>query len=289
MQLIMLWSAHLLFGLQQPASNHAFDGYSNDVLTMLLKTDGVRQVKELTPELLIDHQRVLQNIKASFVVVKTNEGRYSRLLVQAAGQKVGDKTLPILLVERFVTYKAGEERTVVAEGKEVRLFQDFQFSLDLGQVVPASVGGDIRLIVMPDKTYAEPIGKAELYLVTKPLAQTATQKADQFVAGATFEPKSFNGTYQLYDDGRRSGKLMLKLGTDRTVEGWFYSDKDGAKYEVTGKVGEPNHAIKFSVRLPKVAQEFQGWMFTGDGRAICGVSRMQEREAGFYALRVVEE
>jgi len=109
------------------------------------------------------------------------------------------------------------------------------------------------------------------------------------IVGAAFEPKYFSGVYKLYDDGRRSGKLVLKVGPGGEADGWYYSDKDGAKYEVTGKVGEPSHAIKFRVQLPRAAQEFQGWMFTGDGRAICGVSRLQEREAGFYALRVEEE
>ena len=48
-------------------------------------------------------------------------------------------------IDRFVTFKEGEERTVVAEGKNLRLFAEFQLNLDLGQVVPGSVGGDIRL------------------------------------------------------------------------------------------------------------------------------------------------
>jgi hypothetical protein len=267
----------------------AFENYTNDLLGKIPSAAGVLQVKELTPELLVEHNRVLPNIKAAFIVVKTNEGRYSKLLVQAGGQKVGDKTLPILSIERFVTYKEGEERTIVAEGKDIRLFQDFQFSLDLGQVVPAAVGGDIRLVVAEDKTFVQPIGKAAIYLVTRPLAEAAPKKPEKVIIGAAFDPKYFTGSYKLYDDGRRAGKLVLKVAGDGYVEGWYYSDKDGAKYEVTGKVGEPSHAIKFKVQLPRAAQEFQGWMFTGDGRAICGLSRLQEREAGFYALRLEDE
>jgi hypothetical protein len=125
--------------------------------------------------------------------------------------------------------------------------------------------------------------------MTKPLAEAAPKKADKVIVGATFERQYFSGVYKLFDDGRRTGKLVLKVGPTGEVEGSLYSDKDGAKYEVTGMVGEPNHAIKFRVQLPRAAQEFQGWMFTGDGQAICGVSRLLDREAGFYAVRVEDE
>jgi len=82
---------------------------------------------------------------------------------------------------------------------------------------------------------------------------------------------------------------VLKVDAAGDVTGWYYSDKDGAKYEVTGKVGEPSHAIKFKVQLPRTPLEFHGWMFTKDGQAICGYSRLQDRDFGFYAVRVEEE
>ena len=44
----------------------------------------------------------------------------------------------------------------------------------------------------------------------------------------------------LHSDGRRSGKLQLKLAANgKEIEGWYYSDKDGAKYEVSGTIGSP--------------------------------------------------
>ena len=47
------------------------------------------------------------------------------------------------------------------------------------------------------------------------------------------------GTYRLLDDGRRSGSLTLKVADNGDVTGSFYSDKDGKKYDVTGKIGTP--------------------------------------------------
>ena len=36
----------------------------------------------------------------------------------------------------------------------------------------------------------------------------------------------------------------------------------------------------------KRGTNFQGWMFTGDGKAIVGTSRIVQHEAGFHAVRV---
>src|SRR5262249_6371324 len=134
-----------------------------------------------------------------------------------------------------------------------------------------------------------PVGKAKIYLVTKPLPGTEPKKADKVVIGETFEPRYFNGTYKFYDDGRRSGKLVLKVLANGEVTGDYFSDKDGQKYEVFGKVGVPKHSIQFTIKFPRTEQVFQGWLFTGDGKALTGSARMQDRETGFYALRMEQE
>jgi hypothetical protein len=42
------------------------------------------------------------------------------------------------------------------------------------------------------------------------------------------------------------------------------------------------------ITFPRTLQQFSGCMFTGDARAITGFSRLQERETGFYAVRMEE-
>jgi hypothetical protein len=278
----------LLFGLfaSGPLRADAFDHYVNPVLDRLVEGKNVKEIKQLTPNLIVDNDRVLPRATSAFVVVRTNGARYAKLLVQAARQKVGpDKVVPILHIERYVTYKEGEERTVLTSGKNQSLYAGFRFSLDLGQVVPEVVGGDLRFVVDGDKIYTEPLGKAKLYLVTKHDPAVMPKKGAKFVMGDRFEPRYFNGTFKLYDDGRRSGKLILKVGDDGSVTGAYYSDKDGQKYDVTGKIGEPQHSINFQVRLPRTEQTFKGMLFTGDGKAIAGTSRLAGRESAFYAVR----
>jgi hypothetical protein len=269
----------------------AFDLYTNTVLSKAAEANALTEVKELTPELLAEHARLLPQSTGALIVVKTNEGRFAKLLAEPARQKVSDDVrLPILLIERFTTFKEGEERAVQASGSNVHLYQGFRFNLDFGQVVPAAVPADLEFADAKDKPFViRPVGKAKLYIVTKPLPDAAPKKGGKLVVGEAFETRYFNGTYQLFDDGRRSGRLELKVNDAGDVTGSFYSDKDGAKYDVAGKVGPAKHAVSFTVQFPRVEQTFQGFLFTGNAKAICGSSKLQEREAGFYAVRVEDD
>src|SRR5262249_41806119 len=153
--------------------------------------------------LLSENDQVLPQTTAAMVVVRTNGGRWCKLLAVAARQKIDDKQqVPILLVERFVTFKDGEERAVHAKGQNLHLYNGFHLDLDLGQVVPPAFGGDLRFVGEGGKVYAEPVGKAKLFILTKPLPEAAAKKKGKLEIGDTFEPRYFNGTYQLYDDGR---------------------------------------------------------------------------------------
>jgi hypothetical protein len=284
-----LFAAGMLLAATPALRADAFDRYTNPVLARAPGAEGVQELKQLTPDVIADHDHILPDAAGALVIVKTNEGRYSKLLVQPARQKVKDKAVPILLIDRYVTYKEGEERTVQASGQNVRLFDGFLFSLDVGQVVPAELGGDLRVRVEKGDLVIEPVGKARLYVIAKPLPGAQPKKTEKVVIGESFEPRYFNGTYKLYDDGRRSGTLTLQVDKDGDVTGSYFSDKDGRKYEVDGRIGTPRHNIQFTIKYPRTAQVFQGWLFTGDGRALTGSSRLLDRETGFYAVRVEQE
>src|SRR5258707_1199294 len=93
---------------------------------------------------------------------------HAKLLCQIARQKIScDKFAWMLLIERYVTYREGEERTIQASGKTLSLFAGFRLSLDLGQVVPEEIGGDIRFVVDGTEMYVEAVGKAKLYVLVK--------------------------------------------------------------------------------------------------------------------------
>jgi hypothetical protein len=284
------FAAFTLIGLALPSrAADAFDHYLNPILTKAIDNETVKETRQATVSVLREHDRILPNVPGALLIVKTNDGRNCKLLVQPAKQRApGDKFVPILLIERYVTYKEGEEQTVVAGNKGLSLFPGFRLSLDLGQVVPEELGGDLRYVVDGDKAYVEPLGKAKLYVVTKPLPEATPARPEKVVVAEPFEPKYFNGTYKLYDDGRRTARLVIKVEDDGNVTGAYYSDKDGKKYDVRGKVGTPKHSLQFAVQFPNAEQVFQGCLFTGDGKALAGTSKMAEREAAFYALRLEE-
>src|SRR5215471_6669716 len=123
----------------------SFDNYTNVILARVPAAKGTQAIKRLTPDIMVEHARALPGMTAAFVVVKTNEGRLAKLLLQPAKQKISaDESTPILLIERYVTFREGEEKTVHAKAENVRLFDGFRFNLDIGQVVPEKAGGDIR-------------------------------------------------------------------------------------------------------------------------------------------------
>ncbi|MCE9532331.1 MAG: hypothetical protein K8T89_14600, partial [Planctomycetes bacterium] len=268
-----------------------FEHYNNPVLEKAV-TDGknVKEVKQLTSTEIGDLGEVLGDTSAVFLIVRTNEDRFSKLLVQAARQRFGkDKQVPMLLIEKYVTFRESTERTVKAKGENVNLYAGSRYNLDIGQAVPESLGGDIQVTDDgKDGFKIAPIGTAKIYVLIKAIPDVVPKKAAKLTVGATFEMRYFIGKYKLYDDGRRTGTLNLEVNESGEVTGTFYSDRDGAKYDIEGKIGTPRHAISFNIKFPQIQQSFNGFLFTGNGKAITGSSKLQEREAGFYAERVEE-
>ena len=277
-----------LFASTSPARADAFDRYNNPLLSKVVESDSVQEIKKLTPELLGQYGK-LTDSGGAMLVVKTNGSRNAKLVLQEARQRTGDKTIPMLLVERFVCFKPDQDQAKQASGQTVHLYNGFQLSLDLGQVVPNDVGGDLRFVAEGSWGYVEPVGNAKLYLVTKLLPGSEVKKPVKPAIGEAFDPQFFNGVYRLHDNGRRTAKLTLKVEADGTVSGEYVSDDTGRSYDVYGKILNPKHQVQFFVKFPQTEQSFQGFLFTKDAQAICGSSRMQDREFGFYAVRAEDK
>src|SRR4051794_23934291 len=92
-----------------PAAEESFDQYLNPALHRAPGSGCVRELKQLTQDQIGEFDRVLPDASGAFVLVKTNENRNAKLLLLVGRQKVAgtDRTVPMLLIERFVTYREG--------------------------------------------------------------------------------------------------------------------------------------------------------------------------------------
>ncbi|MCX7666990.1 MAG: hypothetical protein N2112_15765 [Gemmataceae bacterium] len=267
-----------------------FDYYTAPILAKAVADNTLKELKEIDSEAIADAAGVLNDSQGTFLVVYTNDARYCKLLVQSARHKIDkETTVPMLLIDQYVTFKEGTETTRRAEGKNVFLFPSVRLQLDIGQIVPEKLGGDITIEQTTEGFVLKPLGKAKLYLLTKPIAGVVPKKAPKLVVGESFEPRYFIGTYKLHDDGRRSGIIKLQVNESGEISGTFTSDKDGAAYDIKGKVGNPKHSFSFVIKFPATEQLFTGYLFTGNAKAMAGTSKLAEREAAFYAERLDEE
>ena len=95
--------------------------------------------------------QVLRDERAALVIAKTDSGNLAKMLVSPGFRKLKPSEkdgplVPVLVIERFETIDAGDRRSFKARGKDLTLFDGFQFDLDAGQVVPAGLGGDIVFV-----------------------------------------------------------------------------------------------------------------------------------------------
>lgn len=281
------FSLCVLFLLHQLACADTFDRYINPVLAKAAESPEVKAVTKLLPADVAKHNNLFQETGAVLLIVRTNGGNNAKVLAQFAKQRTEKGQVPMALLERATSYKPGQDRAIQAVAPTLHLYDGFQFNFDLGQVVPSSVGGDVRFVDTPEGGYLEPVGQAKLYLVTKHLPGTEAKKpAGRTVLGEAFDPQSIAGTYKLSDDGRRSALLELSIDNEGTISGGYTSDQSGRKYEVAGKITPTmKHQMNFTVKFPNTTQEFTGYIFTKDASTICGVTKMQGQEFGFYAVR----
>lgn len=264
-----------------------FDRYTNPILSQAAESPLVKPIAKLLPAMVAQHNDLFQETGGVLLIIKTNQGTNAKVLAQFARQRSGDKQVPMVLLERATCYKPGQERALQATAPLIHLYDGFQFQFDLGQVVPSAIGGDIRFVDSPEGGTLEAVGNAKLYLVTKHLPGTEAKKpAGRTVLGEAFDPAAINGTFQLFDDGRRTATLELKVEAEGVLSGGYTSEQSGRKYEVTGKITPTmKHQIVFTVKFPNSTQEFTGYVFTKDARALAGVTRLQGQEFGFYAVR----
>jgi hypothetical protein len=234
---------------------------------------------------------VLRDERGAFVLVKTDLGNLAKLVVSSGFRTLKSPgkdgpLLPVLVLDRFETVDAGDRRSFKSRGKDVMLFDDFQFDLDSGCVVPAGAGGDIRFSAKgPDGPRLAVVGQSELMTLGKPIPSPAPAPGTPS-SGRAILPADFAGRYHLVANGQWTGMLDLTVDAGGAVTGRFRSDKNGASYDVSGTVApDVPHKINFSIPFPRAKQLYEGFLWTEGKNAIAGTVSMLERLYGFVAIR----
>jgi hypothetical protein len=265
------------------ARGDEFDLYTNSVLSKVTSAEGAAAVDQIAHSELLKTKPILAQEAGCFVVVRTDEGNWAKLLLKPSFRKHADGEVPLIVVARYQCMRPGTESGRLAAGKEIYLFDGFPFNLDVGQIVPQGGGGDIAFHRDGAGGYLRPVGNAKLYRLTKPLVESSSGETRPSKGAVVAE--DFAGKFQLVASGKWTGKLSLRVTNAGEVVGSYVSDQTGADYPVKGYVARPAHRIRFTVELPMAQQEFDGYLWTQGKNVIAGTMTLAGNSFGFVALR----
>ncbi|MDA1013934.1 MAG: hypothetical protein O3A00_05705 [Planctomycetota bacterium] len=263
-----IFDLHTTYWLQQVAKD-------NKPVTSLAMEQAVR-LKGLDP-----------TQSSPCLAIKTNDGNWTKALV-GFGFRRGpdDKPFPVLLIERYVTYRADRDGATSANGQDVILFAGFSFNFDIGQVVPEGQGGDIRFTA---KSEIQAVDNAQLYGMNGsqlPAPEVGSKPDPRNRAGVL--ATDFAGTWKINADGRWQGELRLNVENNGRSHGTYTSDESKSRYDVTGRMSGSPHHMKLQLHLDNATQTFDAFLWTKDKSAMAGTTVLAERTFGFFATRVIE-
>ncbi len=276
-------------GLPAIAVADEFDNLDGATLTALLKDPATTPRARLTLPELGSLPRVLRGPRSALIVATTDQGNPCRLLLSAGLRKppgAKGEALPVLVVERFDTFEAGNLKNRLARGRDLLLFDGFRLDLDFGQVVPDGQGGDLQFLAAGESgPRLLPLGGSKLAAPSK-LPKADAGAPSRPSTGRTVLPSDFAGRYRLFANGQWSGTLDLKVEPKGVVSGQFRSDQSGTAYPVKGQVSTttPNQ-VQFAVELPRTRQDYEGLLWVEGKGAIAGTTTLLDRPFGFFALR----
>ena len=221
------------------------------------------------------------------LVVKTDQGNWAKLELDWGYRRGPKGLLRVLMLVRFQTYRAGQDQQVVARGRQRMLFPGFEFDLDLGQVVPSGLGGDLRLSASGQ---LQPAGGAQLFPWQRSwLPETSGQEYDP-LDHPEVRVRDFQGTWLLDADGRRRGRLQLSVDQRGSVLGRFVSQQTGTAFEAIGKVQAATpHRLRLLIKFANSEQTFDLYLWTAGKRIMAGTTQLQGQRYGVVARRLVPD
>lgn len=227
-----------------------------------------------------------RRLSSPCVVLKTDEDNIVKALVTWGLRKGKDGPLPVVVIERFVTYRGDRQNITAASGKDVMLFPGFAFNFDIGQVVPEGQGEDIKCVGEGTLEVVEP---SKLFALNGPAISTDSPEAQANPSShEEVLPSDFAGSWHVRIDGRWEGRWELKVD-DRRIYGKFISSETKSEYEINGRLAALAHNVRLDVELANTSQSIDAFLWTKDKAAMAGTVVIADRKVGFYATRIKPE
>jgi hypothetical protein len=241
-------------------------------------------IAELTAGAAAKWQPLSAKISSPCLIVQTNDGHWAKALVSWGQRKVKgrEQPQPVLVLERFVTFRGDREGLTTASGKEVMIFAGHSFSFDIGQVVPSGSGADIEFT---EAGIVKPVGEAKLFGLNGsrlPAADAAKPNPNDHEGVL---PRDFAGTWKVSIDGRWTGTWEIDVKEQRNLVGKFVSDDTKSRYELYGKVSNIPHEAKLEIDLANSQVSVDAFLFTTDKGTMAGTAVLAGRKFAFVATR----
>lgn len=239
------------------------------------------------PQLTLNDAAKLRPLGASVsspcVVVKTDDANYAKALVGWGLRKGGEKPTPVLMIERYVTYRGDRPDLTSAVGKDVMLFPGFGFNFDIGQVVPAGQGADVEFTT---ESALRAVDGATLVPLNGSLLPPPDKSARHDpLASEQVTPADLVGTWKINADGRWLGEWDLDVKEGGRITGTYVSEESQNRYDITGQFGSAPHNVKLEIFLANTQLQIDGYLWTKDKSMIAGTVTMTGRKFGFVATR----
>lgn len=259
-----------------------FDRHDTAVLKQVVEAGTA--VKEFTQREAGKLKPLSKDLEGTLLIVETNRGNLAKVLVSWGFRKQpqSDKPIPVIMLDRFVTYERDKGDSTLANGKNVMLFPGFEFDFDLGQIVPAGFDADLKL---SDKGDFLALDNARFFGVNGSQLPATEAVAPGKKDADVIAPEDFSGVWQVDGDGRWVGEWDLSVNEQGEATGKFLSAETQASYPITGQVGGIPNQIKLQVQFNNATQVVDALLWTKDKSKLAGSFTLQGRKFGLTATR----
>lgn len=259
-----------------------FDQHTSYWLNLAIKNG--KPLEAVTSGQAAQWKFIGRDVTQPCVVIKTGDGNVAKALLSWGFRKTADKPVPVLVIDRYVTYDRDRGNLTLAHGRNLMLFPGFEFDFDIGQVVPAGLGGDVAL---NEKRALVALGEAKIYGLDGSLIPEGEGEVYNPQAHQGVQPRDYAGEWKVTADGRWFGTWALAVDDDGNIEGQYLSEETKSVFPLKGRValGEPNRIV-FDVEFAAATQHYDLYLFTGDKSAMCGTTTLVDRKFGVLAQRI---